>query len=270
MESDEERAARGGERERGRAAATREVRGGSVGEDRKRKRETETDSVLDPPGIDAFVCQNAETPASFLPSFLLSSRLFSSVAVLSYSFGGLSVFLPLRLSSCPSLRFSFSVSLFSCPSLSRSFSRVSSSVLSCRAADADAGASGIAATVGAATLLLPPFHPSPLRPSVPPPSLPFSKSSVVGRRRNAHAVNRTAQRVQSASPTHPNHPPTNRLPSTLHPPLFAASSSTPRSSLATLPLRPSSTGYDIPHTRRHTHAHTRLPFPARTYTQRTK
>lgn len=169
MESDEERAARGGERERGRAAATREARGGSVGEDRKRKRETETDSVLDPPGIDAFVCQNAETPASFLPSFLLSSRLFSSVAVLSYSFGGLSVFLSLRLSSCPPLRFSFSVSLFSCPSLSRSFSRVSSSVLSCRAADADAGASSIAATVGAAThtLHLPPFHPSPPSPFSP-------------------------------------------------------------------------------------------------------
>lgn len=88
MESDEERAApRGGEREIGRAAATRETHGG-VGEDRKRKRETETDSVLDPPGIDAFVCQNAETPASFLPSFLpslFSSLLFSSAAVLSYS-----------------------------------------------------------------------------------------------------------------------------------------------------------------------------------------
>lgn len=111
MESDEERAARGGERERGRAAATREVRGGSVGEDRKRKRETETDSVLDPPGIDAFVCQNAETPASFLPSFLLSSRLFSSVAILSYSFGGLSVFLSPSL-SLPVL----SVSLSPCPS----------------------------------------------------------------------------------------------------------------------------------------------------------
>lgn len=170
MESDEARAARGGERERGRAAATREVRGGSVGEDRKRKRETETDSVLDPPGIDAFVCQNAETPASFLPSFLLSSRLFSSVAILSYSFGGLSVFPSLCPSSCP-LRFSFSVSLFSCPSLSRSFSRVSSSVLSCRAADADAGASGIAATVGAATHTLhlptvPPIAPSPFSPSV--------------------------------------------------------------------------------------------------------
>jgi len=204
---------------------------------------------------------SARTPRrprpSFLPSFSLSSRLFSSVAVLSYSFGGLSVFLSLCLSSCPSLRFSFSVSLFSCPSLGRSFSRVSSSVLSCRAADADAGASGIAAIVGAAThcLHLLPFHLSPLRPSVPPPSLPFSKSSVVGRRRNAHAVNRTAQRVQFASPTHPSHPPTNRLPSALHPPLFAASSSTPRSSLATLPLRPSSTGYDIPHTRRHTHTH---------------
>lgn len=83
-----------------------------MGEDRKRKRETETDSVLDPPGIDAFVCQNAETPASFLPSFLLSSRLFSSVAVLSYSFGRLSVF----LSRCLSLPVLLSVSLSPCPS----------------------------------------------------------------------------------------------------------------------------------------------------------
>lgn len=58
--------------------------------------------MLDPPGIDAFVCQNAETPASFLPSFLPS--LFSSLRLLpSY------------------LSYSFSVSL-SCP--------VSSSVLS--------------------------------------------------------------------------------------------------------------------------------------------
>lgn len=111
VESDEERAARaarargGGGRKRERETATREMRGGNVGEDRKRKRETETDSVLDPPGIDAFVCQNAETPASFLPSFLLSSPLFSSVALLSYS---LSLTASLRLS----LPLSFVPSLF--------------------------------------------------------------------------------------------------------------------------------------------------------------
>lgn len=101
-----------------------------MGEDRKRKRETETDSVLDPPGIDAFVCQNAETPASFLPSFLLSSPLFSSVALLSYSLlFPLCLYLPLLLSFVPSPFYSlslslssssFSVSLFSRPSLSSS------------------------------------------------------------------------------------------------------------------------------------------------------
>lgn len=216
---------------------------------------------------------SARTPRrprpSFLPSFSLLGSSLPSPSYLTRSVVSSSSFL--SVSPCP-LRFSFSMSLFSCPSLSRSFSRVSSSVLSCRAADADAGASSIAATVGAAThtLHLPPFHPSPLRPSVPSPSLPFSKSSVVGRRRNAHAVNRTAQRVQSASPTHPNHPPTNRLPSTLHPPLFAASSSTPRSSLACLfdPL-PLVTTYRT-HAGTHTHLYTCLPFPARTYTQRTK
>lgn len=114
VESDEERAARGDERERGRAAATREVRGGSVGEDRKRKRETETDSVLDPPGIDAFVCQNAETPASFLPSFLLSSRGSSlpSPSYLTRSVVSLRlspVFLSVSLSPCPSFPVPLSV-----------------------------------------------------------------------------------------------------------------------------------------------------------------
>lgn len=128
VESDEERAARaarargGGGRKRERETATREMRGGNVGEDRKRKRETETDSVLDPPGIDAFVCQNAETPASFLPSFLLSSPLFSSVALLSYSLclsPSLSapVLRPVSLSRSLSW---FSVSLFCRPSLSLS------------------------------------------------------------------------------------------------------------------------------------------------------
>lgn len=166
MESDEERAVceRGGEREIGRAAATRETRGG-VGEDRKRKRETETDSVLDPPGIDAFVCQNAETPASFLPSFLPS--LFSSL--LCSSLPPPSYLTRLVVSLSLSLSLSLPVSLAPCPSLSRSFSRVSSSVLSRRAADADAGASGIAATVGGATthtLHLFPFHPSPFSLSI--------------------------------------------------------------------------------------------------------
>lgn len=84
-----------------------------MGEDRKRKRETETDSVLDPPGIDAFVCQNAETPASFLPSFLLSSPLFSSVALLSYSLlFPLCLYLPLLLSFVPSPFHSLSLPLF--------------------------------------------------------------------------------------------------------------------------------------------------------------
>lgn len=152
--------------------------------------------MLDPPGIDAFVCQNAETPASFLPSFLPS--LFSSLRLLpSY------------------LSYSFSVSL-SCP--------VSSSVLSSFVL-LTLMLMLLLATVGAAN---PPTLPSAhhllcrhillvLRRLFHLPTssstsssfaLPFSKSSVVGRRRNAHAVNRTAQRVQSASP------PTN-LPATL-------------------------------------------------------
>lgn len=104
---------------------------------------------------------SARTPRrprpSFLPSFLLSSLLFASAVRLSYSFGNL----PLSLSaSSPFLQSLFLlVSLF--PSLfvplflsfplGCSFPRVSSSVLSRRAADADAGASGIAATVSAAT-----------------------------------------------------------------------------------------------------------------------
>lgn len=142
-------------------------------------------------------------------------------------------------------------------------------MLSCRAADADAGASGIAATVGAATHTLPvpfpthcPFALRSLR-----PLYPFRKAAslAVG----ATHTPLTALHNACNPPHPPSHPPTNRLPFALHPPLFAASSSTPRSSLATLPLRPSSTGYDIPHTRSHTHIYTyiSLPFPARTYTQ---
>lgn len=124
VESDEERAARAGTRERKRERHTegergekrktlcdaRGMRGGDVGEDRKRKRETETDSVLDPPGIDAFVCQNAETPASFLPSFLPS--LFSALRfrrppiLLVRRFPSFSLclasFLSVSLSLCPS------------------------------------------------------------------------------------------------------------------------------------------------------------------------
>jgi len=131
MESDEERAARVGTREKEHARArarapAREVerererererkrgekrksgrakRARDVGEDRKRKRETETDSVLDPPGIDAFVCQNAETPASFLPSFsLLCSSLPPPAILLVRRFPSFSLSHPLSLSLSLSL-----------------------------------------------------------------------------------------------------------------------------------------------------------------------
>lgn len=81
-----------------------------MGEDRKRKRETETDSVLDPPGIDAFVCQNAETPASFLPSFSLLGSSLPSPSYLTRSVVSPSSFLSVSL---PAL---LSVSLSPCPS----------------------------------------------------------------------------------------------------------------------------------------------------------
>lgn len=92
--------------------------------------------MLDPPGIDAFVCQNAETPASFLPSFLLSTLLFG------YSLP-LPILLVLRLPFCP----------------------VSSSVLSLVLLTLMLML--LLATVGAANL-----PPSPtLRPALPPPHL---------------------------------------------------------------------------------------------------
>lgn len=83
-----------------------------MGEDRKRKKETETDSVLDPPGIDAFVCQNAETPASFLPSFSLLGSSLPSPSYLTRSVVSPSSFLSVSLPVLLSL----SLSLSPCPS----------------------------------------------------------------------------------------------------------------------------------------------------------
>lgn len=135
--------------------------------------------MLDPPGIDAFVCQNAETPASFLPSFLLSTLLFDYP-------------LPTYLTRSPSL--------FLPSFVLRAFIRAAD-------ADADASASYRRSSLThplTLLLLLLLLLSSPNVISSTATSsyfaLPFSKSSVVGRRRNAHAVNRTAQRVQSASP----------------------------------------------------------------------
>lgn len=64
--------------------------------------------MLDPPGIDAFVCQNAETPASFLPSLPPHSPSVFLFAPFSLT-SSLGAFI---LTSCQYRHLSFAVSIF--------------------------------------------------------------------------------------------------------------------------------------------------------------
>lgn len=271
MESDEESAARGGVSERGRAAVRRarcaEEAWARIERERGRQRQIPCLTRL------GSMRSSARTPRRPRPSFLPSFSLLGS-SLPSPSYLTRSVVSP-SLLCYPPLRFSFSVSLFSCPSLSRSFPRVSSSVLSCRAADADAGASGIAATVGAAThplLHLPPrstHRPFALRSLRP--LHPFRKAASLA----VGATHTPLTALHNAcNPPHPPIPTTHR-PTDYHPP-------SARRSSPLLVLHPtvlschaaSSTLFHwlrhTAHTQAHTYTHMRLPFPARTYTQRTK
>lgn len=231
--------ARGRERERERLRRARCAEGAWARIERERGRQRQIPCLTRLGSMRSSARTPRRPRPSFLPSFSLLRSSLPSPCYLTLSFSySVSVF----LYSCLSFRLPFTLSL-SLPlffvvlrvplfpslslffSRSRSFSRVSSSVLSRRAADADAGASGIAATVGAAAHPSPstPVPPSPLRPSAP--LYPFRKAAslAVGTTHTPltalHNACNPPHPLQPAQPTrrptdcHPSPPP-----ATLRPP----------------------------------------------------
>lgn len=194
---------RGGERKRKRAAAT-EGAWARIERERGRQRQIPCLTRLGSMRSSARTPRRPRVLPSFLPSFSLLCSSLPSPFYLTHSV--VSPFLypslaSLSLSLCPFLflrvsLFSYHPPLSLSISLTRSFSRVSSSVLSRRAADADAGASGIATTVGAVTPppSLPPCPRPPLNPSpfgLPPHLLSLSLSTLFEKQRRWPSAQRT-------------------------------------------------------------------------------